>query len=484
MSDVVGSVRQAPLPIFGVDSNRGIDSTPPGYTPSATGVFYDGKGITRAKGRTKLNSSAAFSGGKITAGFDFQTPDGRLEVVCGNGFIAKVVNGTFTNLATGRTVNAIERGDVFMGNLILTNGYDVPLALTVGGGVTSLSMPYSKYGILYNNHFFAGHQPDGSNGPSVIQNSALRDFTTFNILNAYNIESNNADVVRGFFKLGGYLGVAKEDSITFLRGTFFDQTSNQFDAFILPPYTGGGVLCPNIVNDRYGRAVYYNETGFWRHDSVDKQPTLLSNAIRPDIIRISVSRAEEMSIVSVPNIQEIWMSVPVGSAYEFWRYIYRPDCLKDGIGAWWKMPWTNMSALWTFEASLDLPIPRGGSTDGFAYKLDDSWSDNGSAYDSRVMLANNRGGTDGYSFWEWAFVTFENVGTSLTMRCFPDGMTQSPYSITADPDDATNRLTVERALPIFGRSRRMNLEFENLNANQPWGIREMRLMSHPGGHTD
>jgi len=467
-------------------SSVGAESTPPGYTFAAKGVYWDGDGIVRQKGRTSVNVAGTYLGGaRITAAFDFQTPVGKQEIICGGGIISKIVNGTETQLVTGRTVNAIERGGVFMGNLILTNGFDPVLAITVGGGVSPLTAPVSKVGIAYNNHFFVANQPDGSNGPSVVQNSALRDFTTFDVLNAYNIESNNADVIRALFTLGGYLAIGKEDSISFLRGRFFDQTSASFDAYILPPYTGGGVLCPQVVNDRYGRAFYFNEGGFWLHSSVDQPPRLLSNNIRSDIKRINVGRADEMTIAHIPQLQEIWCNVPIGGKFETWRYVYRPDSLgKDKVGAWWFMPWTDLSAVWTTEVSLDISDPRGGSTGGKLYKMDQSWSDDGAAYETFCEFPNARGPGNMYQNWSWVLATMDNTGLDVTMECYPDDIRNDPLTLTLSPNEADNRLTAEEEVAISGNSRCMGLKIYNNSANNPWGVRELRFVCEPDSHVD
>lgn len=487
MADILGRYISHPIPQYGINSRIGAESTPPGYTFAAKGVTFDGDGITRQKGRTRLNSSAAFSGSRITAGFDFQNPDGRQEIITGSGYIAKIVNGTVTNLVTGRTVNGIERARVFMGQLILTNGFDPVLAMTLNGGVTNLTTlgaPVSKVIEVYNNVCWLAHQPDGSNGPSVLQNSGTRDLSSWNVLNAYNIESNNADVIHALFKLGGYLGIGKEDSITFLRGNFFDQTSSSYDAYVLPPFTGGGVLCPMVANDRYGRAFYFNEGGFWLHTAVDVAPKHLSNAIHPDVKRINIGRASEMQIIHIPQDQEFRISVPVGGTFEMWRYIYRPECIKNGVGAWFMEPWTDMSALWGFEASLDLTLPRGGNTSGFAYKMDESWSDNGSAYDSFCEFSNIRGRGSQYDNWAWILATMDNTGHDVTVECYPDDARDGPVTVTLSPNDAQNRLITEIEAPITGTGRRMGLKFINNNANEPWGVRELRMVSQADSYID
>ena len=487
MADILGRYIAHEIPRYGVYSRIGAESTPPGYTFAAKGVTFDGDGIVMQKGRTKLNSSAAFSGGRITAGFDMQNPDGRQEILCGSGKIAKIVNGTVTNLVTGRTTNAIERMRVFMGQGIFTNGFDPVIALTLNGGVTNLTTlgaPVSKCIEVYNNVCWLAHQPDGSNGPSVLQNSGTRDLSAWSVLNAYNIESNNADVIHALFKLGGYLAIGKEDSITFLRGNFFDQTSSSYDAYVLPPFTGGGVLCPMVAYDRFGRALYFNEGGFWLHSAVDVAPKHLSNCIHPDIKRINLGRADEMSIVHIPQEMEFRVSVPVGGVFEQWRYIYRPECLKNGVGAWFMEPWTNHSALWGFEASLDETFPRAGDTSGFAQKLDDSWSDNGSDYTNFCEASNIRGRGSQYDNWTWVLATMDNTGQDVTMECYPDDARDDPETRTISCSDAQNRLITEQEIPITGTGRRMGLKFIGGGANKPWGLRELRLVSQADSYID
>ena len=476
------------LPIYGVDHLASADHMPLGYTPSATGCTYDGQAIRRAKGRTRLNSTAAFSSNAITAGFDFQTPNGKAEIICGaNGAVAKIVNGTVTQIIAGKSINAIYRGDVFMGRLILTNGQDPPIAFPINTdgslGPDILTAPNSKYCITYTNPFFIAHQPDGDNGPSVVQNSASRDLTSFNTLNAFNIESNNNDVVRGFFKIGGYLGVGKQGSLTLMRGNNFDSTNNGFDAYLLPPYTGGGLLSQgSVLYDRYGRVYYFNDTGFWRLDSVGEPPKLLSTTITPDIKRVNLGRVEEITGVHVPQLQELWWSVPVGGDFEFWRYIYRNDVVRNGIGAWWPMPWTDVSALWAYEVDPDKSLPRAGDQIGFAYKLDESWSDNGSDYNSNVEFANIRNRDGRVAFWKWALGVFENTGQPFTLEAYPEDRRQAPVvSRTVTPNTAHNTMTADANVPIAGRGRYLTLRVQNNAANQPWAVHDMMAVAQASG---
>lgn len=486
---LIGGTRSpVPLPIFGKNSLAATDHMPQGYTASATGCTWDGQAIRQSKGRTRLNSSAAFSSNAVNAGFDFQTPNGKVEIICGaNGTIAKIVNGTVTNIVTGRMVNSIHRGDTFMGKLILTNGFDQPIAFPINADASTgpevLTAPNSFYGITYNNHFFVAHQPDGSNGPSVVQNSASRDLSTFNVLNAYNIESNNNDVVRAFFKIGGYLGIAKQGSLTLMRGSNFDQTNSGYDAYLLPPYTGGGIFSQGSVTyDRYGRVYYFNDTGFWRLDGVDKPPVLISKTIDPDMRRVNLGRVEEITGIHVPSLQEMWWSVPVGGDFEFWRYVYRPDSLRNGIGAWWPMPWTDVTALWTYESSPDQSTPRCGTQTGFAYKMDDSWSDNGSAYNSHVEFNNIRGSMDRSAFWKWVIGTYENTGVPFTLEAFPEDQRQAAIvSRTVTPSAAQNTLTADANVPISGRSKYLTIKVSNATANRPWAVRDMTVVSQGSG---
>jgi len=292
-------------------------------------------------------------GGKVVQGaFDYQTPGGvRLEMIHGEGRVSKMSGGTETSLETFMEPTAVIRGAVFMGQLFLTNGVDM-VRSTDGINMTLIpAAPLGRLIHLYNDHLFIANIPDFENGPSKLFNSGLRDPTAWSVLNVYNVDTNNAEEITALFEVGDFLAVAKNDSITFLRGNFFDATSANFDAIRLPVDSGVGVVSQGtVVDDDVGGVLFLNEQGFYRLSGPGRNPVRISSAINELVNKINFAAADLFTSVRVEALKEIWWCVavngsPTPNLILRYNYLYQTP---ERVGSWWTLDLADVRSIWSF----------------------------------------------------------------------------------------------------------------------------------------
>lgn len=423
------------VPIYGLNQREDQDDLPPGYTRGMVNMERRGLAVVKAKGKLKINTSAALGGSVVQGGWDFQAPGGvRLEIIHGQGKVSKMVGLTETALESNMDIGAVIRGTVFMGQLFYTNGFDV-VRFTDGNSSSLLPpAPMGRLIHLYNDHLFIANVPNDTNGPSILYNSDLRDPTTWGAANVYNVDTNNAEEITALFTLRGYLGVAKNDSITYLRGNFFDSLSDSYDAIRFPTDTGMGIVAQGTcVEDEMGSLLFLNESGFYRLQSPNSQPKRLSGAINGLISSINFSVAHLFTAVRYESIKEIWWCVAVnGSATPNlilrYNYLYMTP---EGVGSWWPLNLANVRSVWSYESGQDLQQIRGGDNAGFTYNLNQGYADGGNNYNAHVILDNIRSQTGGYCLWDWLIGRYDNAGSwSVNMEVYPGGIRNAPHVVT------------------------------------------------------
>ena len=482
------------LPIYGLNTREDQDDIPRGYSRSMVNAERRGTAVVKAKGKLKINSSAALAGAVVQGGIDYQTAGGiRIEIIHGAGQISRMQGATETVLETFGAPTAIIRGEVFMGQLYLTNGVDV-VKITDGNTISLLpDAPQGKLIHLYNDHLFIANVPDDTNGPSKLYNSALRDPTSWSSVNVYNLDTNNAEEITALFTLRGYLGVAKNDSISFLRGNFFDALSDSFDAVRLPVETGIGIVSQGTcVKDDSGNLYYLNEGGFYQLSSPGAAPRLISGAISGTVNAINFGVAHLFTAVQMQAMDEIWWCVAVnGSATPnmILRYSMRYPT-PGSVGAWWPLNLANVRSIWGFENGTDTQQIRGGDNAGYTYNMNTTYYDNTGSYDSFFVMDNVRHRAGGYGAWDWLITRIDNAGNwNVNIELYPGGIRNSPHvvstsTVATDDSDPTffNRQTVERQIRIAGvTANTLGIKVYNNTGGQNYGMHELAAMVRPLG---
>ena len=89
------------LPLYGLNHRDDAEDLPMGYSRGMVNVERRGRAIIKARGKLKINASAALGGNVVQGAFDYQAPGGvRLEIIHGEGSVSRMSGGTETALET------------------------------------------------------------------------------------------------------------------------------------------------------------------------------------------------------------------------------------------------------------------------------------------------------------------------------------------------------------------------------------------------
>lgn len=140
----------------------------------------------------------------------------------------------------------------------------------------------------------------------------------------------------------------------------------------------------------------------------------LSFNIEPDIYTLATSYLNKATAITWKN--KVWLSVPYGATQSYNNRIYQYDYIRGrgieqrDLGAWSRFTNHNISEFAIHDGDL-----YGGSSlqDGYVYKLDTGYNDDGDAIESSFQTMAIVGQPEHQSFtktWRFAYITVECSG--------------------------------------------------------------------------
>lgn len=229
---------------------------------------------------------------------------------------------TGTDLTADNTYNVSFATPLLSGKriLVITNYKDNPRKYTGSGNTADLggSPPKARFALEYGAYLLLAYINDGTVRPTRVQWSETGDCETWTGGSSGSKELiEDGESITGLANFGNYVAVHKENSI-YLGYLVTSSTVFRFDR----RSTGAGTVCHNTIqNLPTGEQIFLAKDGLRLFNGISAP--LIESEITDDL-RENINPAfvyRSWSIV-VPELDEYWVGVPIGSA-QYGSTIYK-----------------------------------------------------------------------------------------------------------------------------------------------------------------
>ena len=351
------------------------------YLVTAQNIFYEPDGAPhKIPGTTKLNSSVMETGAEVMGVFDywkFGTGGSGTQkriVHVSTKIKADAANGTFADIQTGMTDNAVPCYTLFQGSVIMSNtagdapqSYDGTTCAALGG-----TPPAFQFSTNHRNRVWAAGI-DAT--PHTLHYSSANNAAQWNgtgTSGTLTIGSADGDRITGLVSVGNDLFVFKGPyygSIWRVTGS----SSTGADAFAVSPQPivrGIGAVWHNTIFK------FRNDIGFmWSDGSINCMSNVLnysgygeaalSRPIRSYLLaNLNLAQLKKVSVAVIDERSFAWICVPLTAA-TFCNQILHMDYSRDHV--WWaEIPAFNgCSAGRVIDTADSKPKVFLGGSDGY-----------------------------------------------------------------------------------------------------------------------
>ena len=382
-------IRQAPR--RGLRNIDGRDQTSAEYTTDCLDVYYKDGYVQQRKGYAKVNTSAMSSTVvERIHGFDSEIHGSHMLVQV-DGDIYKRAGNTFTRVL--RSDIAGQRYGFVNGlnTCLITRAYDQSVLSWDGVTFSGIGgAPRGLYPFFYRDHFWVGNLIGAGGNKSVLQSSGRRNINSWASGDTWHIDSFDGQEVTGIGQSGRYLAAVKPDSITYIYGSFFLQTSSSFDGQTVAVRRGIGGLSHNALINANGLFYTVDKNGIWAIQGAGEASKQITAEIPGFWERVNTNVAGEFCSAHFP--QEGWLLFALaldGAALPNYILIY--DYKREAL---WplKISTKSMNSITVGSNKSELYF---GDQSGFVYQL---------------MVGDDDSGTAIASYIEWPAFGHESLG--------------------------------------------------------------------------
>lgn len=468
-------------PLSGLNDATPRDVLNRNFTPDCKDVIYDNGWIVQRKGLSKVNTSAAPGTTNILGQMRYARvgPDARIRhLVHTNGNIyERTGTSVSSTVLAGMSIDEPARWASGLNRMVVCNGDSRTLVYDGERFTQPDEAPQGLFPIFYQDYMFIGHIKNQGTGPSVIQNSNLRDFTNWDADDAWNIQTNDGEALTGLAVDGPYLACFKRSSRTLIRGTFFDQSSAAFEAQKVALLRGQGSMSHDGMVSANGLLYFPDENGIFATRGGEIQLNLTQNI--PNFWR-RVNKNNGHLIRSAHWKQKQWIlwSLPMDGA-GICNYILVYDYRNGGLWPW-EINSVSMLAFLEDDGVEHVYI---GNDVGQLYDLYATDSDDGTAIDSYIDWPDSYG-RGGQAHFTGVRLVLKATGTnSITVRTTVDGHHGSRQSSTVQVmnTQGSQDEEIERVVSCAHIGRTMRTRLSNSTDAVGWACREVMPVGAPAG---